>query len=678
MDHFDEDQEFLIDPNTYSSRFITRNASLSTNSFKPQQEGEYIKLSSLKNMSSNIKPYPVNNEADPAYIDVPKNTTGTNGSYGSGAFLETSAELPVVRIPPKSENLPSRESRDNDDENNLSSPAHDFHDRNDNLHINLRSSGAQSTTRQTNDVDSAKSYAMPAFGDVRESDEDYFPNPHLSQRIEWSHSKRGDESSSSRGYTSGRVNRATDREENEECQRELEQIMLEYTQKIQEKLYEKEKSNKARSISSENLKAILKKQASQIMKIKDIYEGAFSPISPLKNPESSRIVESSFSKASVKPIVLQEPQPQPKHPKREMNKSMSHSKLHQPQSQNKEILQSRSSLPMNELRMSGNKNLLDKILNASPSTTHSRKPSSSSSKKTATPVNYANPNVSYTFDKDEVQAPSTSRKLHQSVQKQRPPTTSRLERDSSLGNKSVSLVPKYPDHSMMAMMMENSMATDDAKSHQAFLNFWTTKLKQQSKPSTPPRKNSPSPTLSPNNTSFTGKNPHFTPEKKKIINKIAGSETKRNEVKSNSKVNLSDRKTSRTIDFSNWTDQNSGLFNPRNENIVENIKPEIKKQKSLNNSISKYHVPEKTIRKVDDGMKTTRHQNQESHLTSFSQKSSLLNSSIQTTRKKSVGSIKTPTTPIKNDQKPPAHKVKGFHNPKDKSKNNSTVAYKWD
>ena len=80
----------------------------------------------------------------------------------------------------------------------------------------------------------------------------------------------------------------------------------------------------------------------------------------------------------------------------------------------------------------------------------------------------------------------------------------------------------------------------------------------------------------------------------------------------------------------------------------------MKKQKSLNNSISRYHVPtEKTVRKVDDGMKTNRQKNQESHLTSFSQKSSLLNSSIQTTRKKSLSNIKTPTTSAtKNDQKP--------------------------
>jgi len=82
------------------------------------------------------------------------------------------------------------------------------------------------------------------------------------------------------------------------------------------------------------------------------------------------------------------------------------------------------------------------------------------------------------------------------------------------------------------------------------------------------------------------------------------------------------------------------------------MKPEpIKKQKSLNNSISRYHVPvpEKTLRRPDDGMRSTRNSQD---MTSFSQKS-LLNSSIQTSRKKSIGSgSKTPTmtTPVKNEK----------------------------
>ena len=105
------------------------------------------------------------------------------------------------------------------------------------------------------------------------------------------------------------------------------------------------------------------------------------------------------------------------------------------------------------------------------------------------------------------------------------------------------------------------------------------------------------------------------------------------------------------IDFSNWKDQqDSGLFNPRNENIEAVMKLEpMKKQKSLNNSISRYHVPvpEKSLRRHEDGMRTNRNSQD---MTSFSQKS-LLNSSIQTTsRKKSIG--KTPTTPVKNDKIP--------------------------
>ena len=470
----------------------------------------------------------MNNDLEQAYVDVPKNSNGTNGSYGSNTLLETSEELPNSQLPPKSENLPSRDYRGIEDEDSSSGKS----DQNENLHIHLRSS----SSRQTNELDSAKSFPMPTFGDVKESEGDYLHSTHLSQRIDIMipSTKRGDLSSSSRGgYTSGRnysvatpvgqKEVAFKEEMSEECQRELEMIMLEYTQKIQAKLYEKDQANKARSISQENLKAILKKQASQIMKIKDIYEGAFSPVSPIQNhPASASRPENSFSnKVVIKPLVIEQ-EPQPKHPKRELNKSMSHSKLQQ----------SRSSLPMNELRMSGNKNLLDRILNASPDK-NTRKPTPATPapilKKTSSIMNNnKNNDMGYSFEKDDIQQPqpaSTSRKTNQSVQKQRPRAVKSLDLSGTLSNKSAMLVQKYLDHSIVDRSFEDLKKKidkkDDLKTSQAFQTFWTTKLAKQSSSSSKnntPRKLSPN-TSSNNisqNTSFTGKNPHYTPEKKKL------------------------------------------------------------------------------------------------------------------------------------------------------------------
>ena len=510
------------------------------NSIKPQQ-GEYIKLSSLKSLPMNSQPYLMNNNMEPAYLDVPKNSNGTSGSYGSNTLLETSEELPNARLPPKSENLPSRDYQEMEDENSSSGKS----DQNENLHIYLRSS----SSRQTNGLDSAKSFPMPTFGDVKESEDDYLNSNHLSQRIDIMipSTKRGDLSSSSRGgYTSGRNysvatpsgNRevAFKEEKTEECQRELEMIMMEYTQKIQAKLYEKDHANKARSISQENLKAILKKQANQIMKIKDIYEGAFSPISPVQKPQSPSRNESSFSnKVVIKPLVIEQ-EPQPKHPKRELNKSMSHSKLQQ----------SRSSLPMHELRMSGQKNLLDRILNASPNQNSAKKPATptpaSILKKTSSISNLNNNNnnnnnpreMGYSFDKDEIQLiqpiqqqpASTTRKTNQSAQKQRPSRADNksLDLSATLSNKSAMLVQKYLDYSVMDHSFEDLKKKiekkDDIKSSQAFQTFWTTKLVKESTSSknNTPRKSSPNNSMNniSQNTSFTGKNPHYTPEKKKL------------------------------------------------------------------------------------------------------------------------------------------------------------------
>ena len=162
-----------------------------------------------------------------------------------------------------------------------------------------------------------KPIMMPTFGDIKDENDNWisqegdsskpaFENKKKKQTYEnnkENNNKRSlDVSKNNRSYiTPCRKGKETERKKDEDFERELEQMALEYAKKMKEKLLEKEGDKK---ISQEELKSIVQKKAVQLLLWDNNWESNDNSFSTIKSSRREFKAERNLNRNPVEKISI--------------------------------------------------------------------------------------------------------------------------------------------------------------------------------------------------------------------------------------------------------------------------------------------------------------------------------------------------------------------------------------
>jgi len=258
------------------------------------------------------------------YINGRKNTNYSNPTFISSVFVDMSAEDNASKSPnqtPRSDRE-ERTPRSDRNENNVSKSQSvikeilkNLNDDSDSLRngSNISKSGNASERDLNN-----KPIMMPTFGDIKDENDNWisqegdsskpaFENKKKKQTYEnnkENNNKRSLDVSKNnrRSYiTPCRKGKETERKKDEDFERELEQMALEYAKKMKEKLLEKEGDKK---ISQEELKSIVQKKAVQLLLWDNNWESNDNSFSTIKSSRREFKAERNLNRNPVEKISI--------------------------------------------------------------------------------------------------------------------------------------------------------------------------------------------------------------------------------------------------------------------------------------------------------------------------------------------------------------------------------------